>query len=154
MVRSTNNLVVALIAFLAISCSKSAEKPWAYLEGNWKNTKNGSIESWTKLDDNNLKGFSYYLDNGDTVILEYIRLTWKNDSLFYIPRDPEQNGGDEVVFYATSISDTTLIFSNPNHDFPTTISYLKKSDSFLEASISGNIDGTYKEVYFPMKKMK
>ena len=74
--------------------------------------------------------------------------------LFYIPTVKEQNSGKAVKFKLTSSSDTQLIFKNPKHDFPHTISYTQISNDTLLAEISGMMEGKHNSRKFPMTRVK
>ncbi|WP_447951723.1 DUF6265 family protein [Chryseobacterium koreense] len=122
----------------------------------WENkTSKGSIyETWNKTSDNELSGKSYIVKEKDTIIFENIRLVQEQNRLFYIPTVKNQNGGLPVRFAAKTISETQLVFENPQHDFPQIISYTKISADSLVAEISGVRNGQERKQTFQMKRMK
>ena len=65
-----------------------------------------------------------------------------------------QNKELPVSFKLVNATDNQLVFENPNHDFPTKITYLIISEDSMVASISGLIDGKEKIEQFPMKRIK
>jgi hypothetical protein len=127
-----------------------------WLIGTWENkTSKGSIyETWSKTSDNELSGKSYIVKEKDTIVFENIRLVEEQNRLFYIPTVKNQNGGLPVRFAAKTISETELVFENPQHDFPQIISYTRLSNDSLVAEISGVRNGQERKQTFQMKRMK
>jgi hypothetical protein len=74
--------------------------------------------------------------------------------LFYIPSVKAQNEGRPVCFTAVQVSDDRLVFSNPAHDFPQTITYSRTGTDSLLAVISGLRNGRLRQQDFPMKRLK
>ncbi len=147
--------VTGLIALGSWTPQRTADiKKAAWLTGTWENkTPRGSIyETWTKVNDAELSGKSYVLKEKDTVVFETIRLVREQGNLFYIPTVKDQNQGLPVRFAAKTISETQLVFENPEHDFPQTISYTRISADSLVAEISGNKNGQACRQVFPMKR--
>jgi len=126
----------------------------AWLIGTWENkTPRGSVfENWTKLSDNEMFGRSYALNGPDTIFFEEIEMIEDNDSLFYIPTIKNQNDGLPIQFVLTSITDSSMVFEHPYHEFPQMISYVRINKDSLEASISGISNGEERRIVFPMKR--
>lgn len=127
-----------------------------WLVGTWKNkTTRGIIyETWIKKNENELSGKSYTKKGNDTIVFENIRLVKERDGLFYIPTVKGQNDNLPVRFAMKTISETQLIFENPNHDFPQVISYQKITPDSLVAEISGIKNGQQRKQIFPMTRLK
>lgn len=126
-----------------------------WLVGTWENkTPNGSIyETWSKISDYELAGKSYVVKEKETIVFENIRLVQEKDGLIYIPTVKDQNGGLPVRFTSTKISDTELVFENPQHDFPQIITYISIGADSLVAEISGTNNGHQRKQTFPMKRL-
>lgn len=126
-----------------------------WLTGTWENkTARGSIyETWNKTSETELAGKSYIVKEKDTVVFENIRLVQEKDGLFYIPAVKNQNDGLPVRFANKTISETQLVFENPQHDFPQVISYTKITPDSLVAEISGTKNGRERRQLFPMKRV-
>lgn len=146
-------VLIVISAWTTIQSSEIRKTDW--LIGTWENkTSRGIIfETWTKMSDNELFGKSYFINEKDTVVFETIRLVQKTDGLFYIPTVKNQNDGLPVRFAAKSISETQLVFENPQHDFPQVISYTKITPDSLVAEISGMNNGQERKLIFPMKRV-
>jgi hypothetical protein len=126
-----------------------------WLIGTWENkTPRGSVfEQWTKISDNEMFGRSYALNGADTILFEQIEMIEDNDSLFYIPTVVNQNDGLPIQFALISMTDSSMIFKHPYHDFPQQITYLRINHDSLVASISGISNGQAREIIFPMKRL-
>jgi len=149
--------IVGLIILCALTRKQTYDiKKAEWLIGTWENKSlKGSIyETWSKTNDIELSGKSYILKEKDTIVFENIRLVQETDSLFYIPIVKNQNEGLPVRFSAKTISETQLIFENPQHDFPQIISYTKINTDSLTAEISGTKNGQNRKQTFPMKRVK
>lgn len=135
---------------------KSDIKKAEWLVGTWENkTPRGSIyEMWSKTNDYEYSGKSFKVKEKDTIVFENIRLVQEQDGLFYIPMVNDQNDGLPVRFSTKTISETQLVFENPQHDFPQFISYSKISIDSLVAEISGTKNGQKRQQTFPLKRVK
>lgn len=127
-----------------------------WLIGTWENkTPKGSIyETWNKTNKTELAGKSYIVKEKDTVVFENIRLVQEKDGLFYIPTIKNQNDGFPVRFANKTISETQLVFENPQHNFQQIISYTKITSDSLVVEISGTKNGQERRQTFPMRRVK
>ncbi len=126
-----------------------------WLKGTWQRQSAKGIltESWQQLDDSTFAGRSFFVSNGDTVSSETIRLEQRNGKLYYMPIASGQNDGKAIVFTQTKLSDSTIIFENPTHDFPQKIEYrFQKPDSLIAevSSVSGELK---KSIVFRMRRV-
>ena len=89
----------------------------------------------------------------ETLFSEKLRLEQRGNELWYIPTIASQNNGQPVLFKEKTIADNSVIFENPEHDFPQRIIYEKPSDTTLTARIEGKQNGKdAKEEYSFHKK--
>ena len=132
--------------------SQIAKTHW--LLGSWRGTGGEASfsEHWEVRDDSTLYGRGYVVVGKDTVSAETISLVQRGGRLFYEPAVSGQNGGRAVSFESTEISDSSLVFENPEHDFPQKISYRRMGADSLLASISGQLHGKENQQFFPMKR--
>jgi hypothetical protein len=147
-------------AFFCQSCHQSTPKPSTlntlnWLLGHWENStaKGISIEHWEQLNDSAFLGKSYFISGKDTVSTEQIQLVQHGANLYYIPTVREQNDNLPVRFNVSFFSDSTLVCENRAHDFPQKIEYTLITQDSMVASISGLVDDSYEEVFFPMKRV-
>jgi len=127
-----------------------------WLIGTWENkTPKGSVyETWDKINETEFAGKSYIVNEKDTIAFEHIRLVQEQDGLYYIPIVKNQNNGLPVRFATKTISETQLVFENPQHDFPQIITYTKINANSLVAEILGVKNGKERKQTFPMKRVK
>ncbi|SEL79617.1 DUF6265 family protein [Parapedobacter koreensis] len=127
-----------------------------WLFGTWENKmpKGSLYETWSQLNDGEFLGKSYFLNDGDTILFETVRLLEKEQKLYYIVSVANQNDGLPVSFASTAVTDNVLIFENPQHDFPQVITYTKINADSLVAEISGMANGQERKQLFPMKRIR
>lgn len=143
--------------FLILSCRyKNHFSNTEWLIGTWVNQTNKAniYESWTKKNAREMSATNYILKEGDTVVLETVKLIQENDSLFYVPTVNNQNDAKPIRFSMTTISENEMIFENPDHDFPQIIRYKRIHRDSLVASIKGKRNGKEESMDFPMKRVK
>lgn len=166
----SNIIYIASVLILIASCEapKSTEKnvvdSIAYNQinkayffiGEWENKEKDGllIERWQKLNDSVFVGESYFVSNNDTLNSEKIRLEQRGKELYFIPIVKGQNNNQPVEFKLTESSPTHVVFENPKHDFPTTISYALITKDSLLAKISGMVDNNPTIHQFPLKRVK
>ena len=131
-------------------------KPLHNLFGHWTfETKKGVIhEVWSKTSDSTMNGYSYLISETDSIPQETVELWFLNGVITYTPTTVSQNEGNPVVFTLQKITNGQYIFENKNHDFPTQIRYQLVNMNTLEASIGGNVKGTWKEFPYHFKRKK
>ncbi len=167
---SAYSLLLISLLILSSSCGNSADqkneqptgaatartttvKNMYWLEGWWENNVGGVIfEEWKINADGTLSGTSGLIDNKDTLISETISLKQGPESLMYIPTVKDQNDGKPVPFTLTIAAGDSFVFENPQHDFPSKITYKKLSASLLTATISGKVNGEQRSAVIEMKK--
>ncbi|RPD39365.1 DUF6265 family protein [Chitinophaga barathri] len=150
---------IYLPAILCCCLFNGAEKQIgkaAWLIGTWENKTSRGVtyETWNKLNEDEFQGKSYALKGKDTVVFETVQLLQKNDRLYYIPVVTGQNAGLPVTFTLKQGMGAQLVFENPAHDFPQTVSYQQINADSLVAEISGNKNGQFRKISFPMRRVK
>lgn len=136
-----------------------------WLLGSWVNTNEyGTMtESWSVKNDSTFSGLvtasGIYKDSltdeikNFTDTLEEISLEERNGVIYYIPAVKDQNMGLPVKFKLVAENDSMVQFNNPNHDFPQTITYKKLRHDSICGVISGDLNGSFVEEFFPFKKL-
>ncbi len=152
------------ISLVCLLCACSTSKDISKLEikkldwiiGNWQNNSAEGIfrESWSELNDSTFKGMGSFQSGNEMVFSEDILLQRSAGNLYYIVTAGEQNGSKPVTFKCTKGNPKHLIFENPDHDFPTKITYRKIRNDSIVAEIYGNNNGTPMVQLFPMKRVK
>ncbi|MDL2141939.1 DUF6265 family protein [Flavobacterium tructae] len=153
-------ITLSVLLIAAVSCQKkdSAEKDKIkvadWLIGNWENKSPEGIltENWQKLNDSTFSAASYFIKEKDTIHLENIVLSQKEETLTYFATVKGQNDDKPVAFQSTAESDKQLVFENPKHDYPQKITYTKGANNTLTAEISGSLNGKPSSEKFVMTK--
>jgi len=123
-----------------------------WLSGCWASTggEPGSGEQWTAPAGGSMLGMSRTVRDGATVAFEFLRITEDEDGKVFLVALP--SGQQSATFALLSQSDDEVVFENPDHDFPQRVIYRRMPGNLLVGRIEGTIDGTARNVDFPMKK--
>lgn len=115
--------------------------------GKWKmeTDKSKIYEEWKVVNQNELIGKSYSVDNGVEAISEILYLKKFGDQWAYVAVPEGQNIS---LFALVKYTSKKLIFENKEHDFPQQISYEFHKDGKLTAAIEGNLNGEFKRKEF------
>lgn len=126
-----------------------------WLLGTWQQKKGKDVtyESWQKLNDSTFYSKSFYIKGTDTVMLEVVSLEMRMGKLSYVVTTANQNNAQPVSFVCNSDNPEHLVFENPEHDFPTRITYNYKAPDSLKAEISGKIKEKPVTRHFPMSRI-
>ena len=124
--------------------------------GTWENNTNaGSFtEKWEQKNDSVYIGESYITLDDKIMFYERISLEKKKMDWYYKVSVKSKNNEQPIPFKLISLSPHQLVFENPQHDFPTKITYTKIREDSIVAEISGKIKGVEEKELFPMKKIK
>lgn len=115
---------VAICMLFTYSCkSQSIISELNNLQGTWKMENKSTYESWKKDDENNLKGMSYKLNEGQKKITETLSISENNGKIIYKATVPNQNQGQTIAFVLNTKNDDLFSFENLAHDFPKKIQY-------------------------------
>ena len=132
-------LQYTILLLIMVSCSTTGPELPTWMEGDWKtNNKSGFAgENWRMINDTLLAGQGLVHVAGQLRVMEEISVFISQSKMYYGAIVSDQNGGKQVLFKATHVSDGHLVFENPGHDFPTHIVYKLKDQNTLEVNISG-----------------
>lgn len=151
-------LVVILFMTSLYSCKKSnpAFESLSQIEGTWVMRFDSSAvyEKWEKVNDTLFTGTSYEVGNGDSVLTETLQIVSNDDGIFYIPTVSDQNDGQPVSFKMAEQEGSVFVFENPNHDWPTVISYEFLPGNKLKTSVSGLVNDEMRSLDFDFVKVK
>lgn len=149
---------LAILLLATVACGQSSSEPahvadtatpdrndmlWYRLEGlsgQWATAPDTSgmltFENWELVDSTHWSGLGYVLAGADTVSIEELRLVRNGDAIAYGARLAMQNGGEWVDFAMQPTGNDTLLFTNPGHDFPQRITYVRQGADW-HATVSG-----------------
>lgn len=145
---------MAILAKLREANQGSKLDKLGWFKGRWTQVEGPdlvSYEEWVRVSPTLYAGKSWTLYQLDTVFFEQIELKLDWDDIYYIPTVKENAG--PVPFKMTKLEGRFVQFENPEHDFPTKITYEAQGDSVLMAVISGAKEGKEVSKAFPLKRV-
>ena len=104
-----------------------------WLVGCWETSDGSAKEVWIKEPDGSMIGFSVAISDSSVEFYEILRVVVNQGGVQTYTAYPA--GQSPTTFVATKSTDTSIVFSNPKHDYPQEIKYWVE-DSTLYATIS------------------
>jgi Domain of unknown function (DUF6265) len=162
-------IVLFLLIVFVIACNNEvkkedkadvpapAEKGFNFdqLLGTWQNEDGKSFERWTKKENNNYESVSFTVKGTDTVNDESVKIYAENGNWIYEATVKGQNDGKAVKFTSSILTEHTVQFSNPTHDFPTDVNYTLTDANTVQAFIVGpNKQGGKDTIPFRFTRVK
>jgi hypothetical protein len=116
--------------------------------GKWKmDIENAEVyEEWQVVNENELIGTSYSIEEGVKIVSENLYLKKFADQWAYVAVPKNQN---IALFAIVEYSPKKITFENKEHDFPQRIIYEFHKGGKLTAAIEGNVNGAFKRTEFP-----
>jgi Domain of unknown function (DUF6265) len=146
----TKFFIVLFTLMLTCVYSQTDLSQLDWLTGSWSRTNakpgRSSTEIWEKKTNTLFVGRGISLRGSDTTFVEKLKIIVKGNTIFYVADVPENK--EPIFFKATSIDKQSVVFENPQHDFPKKIAYLLDGNK-LKAVVSG--DGKLQEFWFERK---
>lgn len=111
-----------------------------WLAGSWAGTAGTSTfeEHWTPPAGGAMLAVARTIRDDRLRAFEYLRIVEKGHTLVYLAMPNGRSPATE--FTLTAVSDRSVTFENPAHDFPKKIRYTLGSDGVLEAVATGAAD--------------
>lgn len=125
-----------------------------WISGCWqRTTRNSQIidEQWMTPRGESMLGMSRTVRGDSLIEYEQLRIGARAGRAVYFAAPSGQTPSE---FTAASVSDTLVVFENPQHDFPQRIIYRKRGADSLIARIEGTTGGTARGVDFPYVKAR
>ena len=123
---------LALIPALTLAAdSPGGEFNW--LAGCWETTDSKTMEVWVVDSERLLVGFSVTIGDDEVGSYEVMSIKQSENGSWEFTAHP--SGQAAATFPAVEINDNSVIFSNPEHDYPQEIKY-ERDGSRLHATIS------------------
>ncbi len=131
--------------------ASDAQTP-GWLAGCWEMRVGELIveEQWMALRNGSMLGMSRVLRGGELTGHELIVLRAVGSGWVY---EAHPSGQPTASFTSTAITDTGLVFSNPEHDFPQTITYSRVDADSLVARTSGGGGERPREYVFRYRRV-
>jgi len=125
------------------------------LVGEWQSEDGKTFEQWIKNENGTYESRVYSLKGTDTSWNEQAKIYPENDKWIFENTVKGQNDGKPVKFISTILSENSVQFSNPTHDFPTDVNYTITDDNIVNAFIIGpNKKGGKDTISFNYKRIK
>ncbi len=114
-----------------------------WLLGKWKSETVNRLttETWYSISPTTFqgRGISISQSSGDTLFVEDLWIIEAGREIFYIAKVDENEF--PVSFKLAALAQNTVIFSNPEHDYPQRISYSLSDNGELFTTVVGMKDG-------------
>jgi len=124
-----------------------------WLIGTWENADEaGTFEKWD-YGVNALTGKSYKVKKGKETVLENLAITSQGHTLFYHATVLGANEGKTITFKLTRADQNSFTFTNPDHDFPKSITYINESKDAFKAIVSDGKSEGGKSFTMNMKRV-
>jgi len=147
-------LATAVVNHAANAQSPGVVAKLAWISGCWQRTaRNGQIidEQWMAPKGEAMMGMSRTVRGDSLIEYEQLRIGARAGRAVYFAAPSGQKPSE---FTAASVSDTLVVFENPQHDFPQRVIYRKRGADSLVARIEGTMNGTARGVDFPYAKAR
>lgn len=125
----------------------------SWLAGAWASDQRErqTTEQWMSPAGGTMLGMSRTVAQGRTVEYEFLLLRVdSNGEISYVAKP---SGQAEAVFKLIHASATTVVFENPQHDFPQRISYTLHDGGKLTAAIEGTKNGKTRRVEYRYQRV-
>ncbi len=121
----------------------------AWLQGCWEFVSaDGSIEEhWMPPRGDSMVGVSGTVRDGSLVSYELVVVRERGDRLAF---EAHPSGQPAAVFLSSTIGEESVVFENPQHDFPQRIGYQRLGTGLL-GWIEGTQDGQVRRIDFPYR---
>ena len=141
--------VLALTSVRAASKSEIGRLSW--LAGCWECSYSSRQyeEQWMRPRGGTMLGMSRTVAGDTTRQYEHVMIREERGGLVYVAKP---SGQREASFRATEVTDSSVVFANPEHDFPQRIIYRLKADGSLLARVEGAQAGKTRGSDFPMTR--
>ena len=142
-------VVAGLIALAGASALQPARgiQRAAWLAGCWEaqSAQRTIEEHWMAPRGRTMLGMGRTVRGDSSVESEMITLREHGDRLAY---EAHPSGQSVATFLSTAVTDTSIVFENPKHDFPQRVGYERRGADSLLAWIDGTMAGRNRRVDF------
>ena len=123
-----------------------------WLAGCWEMSAGELVieEHWMSLRGGTMLGMSRVVRGGELAGYELLLLRGEGSGWVY---EAHPSGQPSASFRSTAVTDTSITFSNPEHDFPQTIAYSRMRSDSLVARTAGEPGGQLREMVFRYRRV-
>jgi hypothetical protein len=149
-------IVAALLA--CSSATLSAQAPASvqrvsWLAGCWERRANDRVilEQWMSPAGRMMLGMSRTVRGDSTLEYEHLELVERGGKLAYVAHP---SGQATATFPQRELTDSTIVFEDPAHDFPQRIGYQRRGADSVVAWIEGTMRGNNRRISFPYARVR
>lgn len=129
----------------------------SWFEGNFIFSDGGAgiyFENWRKTDTSTYEGYGNYVTNDliDTLFRMNMKLVINKHKATMFYDVTERSKKKQLEFALTSKENSTYVFENPFHDFPSIMQYKVMADSSIEVTERGFINNKERVREFTLKR--
>jgi hypothetical protein len=123
----------------------------SWLQGCWEimSAERSIEEQWMTPRGKSMVGISRTVRGGNLAEYELMVLREQGDQLAY---EAHPSGQPAATFLSKSVSDSSALFENLEHDFPQRIGYRREGANSLLAWIEGSLNGQLRRIDFPYRR--
>jgi hypothetical protein len=136
-------LALVPLATLASTLLAADAAPPAWMAGLWTGVDPDGVEMeelWTPAKGGSMLGLHRDVKSGKTESFEFLRVEATADGVTYWA-SPKGRPATPFRMVASESVGNRIVFSNPEHAYPTRILYWLSSDGLLHARIEGTLNG-------------
>jgi len=125
----------------------------AWLQGCWRSTRGETTieEQWMAPRGGAMLGMGRTVRGSKLVEYELVLIKEQEGRLTY---EAHPSGQPSATFTAATTSDTSVVFENPQHDFPQRVGYRRSGADGLDAWIEGQANGKSRRVDFSYQRVR
>jgi len=152
------NAAFLVLFFLAAASATPIEpsgavQRLAWLQGCWElvSPERTVEEVWLPPRGDSMLGLSRTVRGDSLSEYEFLVVRERGDHVTY---EAHPSGQPATVFLSSSVSETAVVFENPEHDFPQRIGYQRSGTDSLLAWIEGTRDGRVRRIQFAYRRTR
>ena len=153
----TMKKIVILTSFLCVADVGFAQQVTvgrvAWLQGCWRSTRGETTieEQWMAPRGGAMLGMGRTVRGSTLAEYELVLIKEHEGRLAY---EAHPSGQPTATFMATTASDSSVVFENPQHDFPQRVGYRRNGADALDAWIEGQANGKSRRVDFSYQRAR
>ncbi len=147
-------LVATFVGFTSvIAAQELSVDRVGWLQGCWRSSGGPATveEQWMAPRGGSMLGMGRTVRGTKTTDYELVLITEMNGRLAY---KAHPAGQPSATFLSTMASDATVVFENPEHDFPQRVGYRREGADSLHAWIEGQANGKSRRVDFAYQRAR
>jgi hypothetical protein len=144
--------LACLVAPALASAQAMQPHKLAWMQGCWAtvNQERAVEEQWMAPRGKTMIGTSRTVQGANLVSYEFMMIRQDGDQIAFEVRP---SGRAPVIFKAATITDSSVVFENPRHEFPQKIGYRRAGNNAMYAWIEGDRDGETHRIEFPYQQV-